>query len=460
MGMTTELQDAGVADGMARALAESAAGFRISQRPELLPLARSAILDAIGCLIAGARESAPLGLAAIAQTAGGACTVVGQGGGRTAPDAALVNATAAHALDFDDACTTALGHTSAVMVPALLAVAEAEDRSGADLVSAFVAGVEVQDRIGRVANPEHYAAGWHSTSTVCALGAAAGCAHLLGLGADGILAAISNCTSMIGGSRKQIGTPMKPIHAGLAARAAVEAALLARAGIAGDAEPLSGTWGMLRQFGANPDQKQVTDAMADLRIGDALAAGVLQLKRFPSCAATHKSLDGVLDLLSRGVDAQSVARLETWVPADLAGNLRFDRPQNVTQAQFSMAYCAARVLDTGELALSDLTAEAVARFATHDSLSRITMHSLPNGANAMGLPVRTRATLHSGEQIEVTVTDTRGSARNPLSAAEIQQKFVACCSFAGCDESEALRRFDLVQTLPEAARMGAFMVNL
>lgn len=453
--------DVDVAAGVARRLAEAAAHFKVPAGSDLVEAARLAIIDTVGCMIAGASDETTIGVSILAQSTDGVCTVFGQGQTRSAGDAALINGTSAHALDFDDACTTALGHASAVLVPALIALAEAEDLSGAAVTDAFVVGIEVQDRLGRIFNPEHYAAGWHSTSTLCALGAAAGCARLLGLDAKGILGAISNCYSMVGGSKKQIGSPMKPIHAGLAARAGVEAALLARAGIAGDDEPLSGAWGMLRQFGANPDAARVDAAMADLQMGKALFAGVLQKKRFPCCAATHKSLDGVMELISQaGVDAGSVALIETWVPADLVANLRYHFPKNIAESRFSMAYCATRLLDAGALKLSDFTPSAVSRYATEKSLSRVVMHSIDGGADPMGAPVRTKATMTSGDEIEVTVTDTRGSAKHPMVAAEVSAKFLDCCDFAGSETAQAAEWSALVTSLPEATKLREVMAGI
>lgn len=459
--MSDHLQDVDVAAGVARKLAQAAAQYHTAAGSALVQSARLAFLDTVGCMIAGADDEATVGATAITQSVAGKCTVFGQGWLRSAPDAALINGTAAHALDFDDACTTALGHTSAVLVPALIAMAEAEDLSGAALVDGFVVGVEVQDRLGRLFNPEHYAAGWHSTSTLCAIGAAAGCAHLLGLGTEGILAAISNCSSMAGGSKKQIGSAMKPIHAGLAARAGVEAALLARAGVSGDPEPLAGAWGMLRQFNANPDAIRVAQVMADLRMGSALREGVLQMKRFPCCAATHKSLDGVMELLrDQGVDPASVEQIETWVPADLVANLRYHHPKNITEARFSMAYCATRILDTGALRLGDFALPALTQFATPDRLSKVKMYGVESGDDPMGAPVRTRMTLASGAQIETTITHTKGSTQRPLSDAEVFGKFVDCCVHAGCDAQEAATWGALINSLPQAARTQDVMAGL
>jgi len=458
---TSIRHDAGLATGLARQLSRAVTGFKVNGELDLILSSRQAILDTLGCIIAGSNDKATIGALVLAKNSSGQSTILGQARQRSAADAALVNGTAAHALDFDDASPAALGHTSAVLVPALLALAEQECMSGASIVDAFVAGVEVQDRLGRIFNPDHYAAGWHSTSTICALGAAVGCAHLLDLDELGVLGAMSNCVSMAGGSKKQIGTPLKPIHAGLAARAGVEAALLSQAGVRGNEEPLAGAWGMLCQFGANPSPAQIDAELTDLIVGKALKSGALQQKRFPCCAAMHKSLDGLVKLCSATeFDPLSVALVETWVPADLFANLRYHDPKTAEEARFSFEYCASRILDGGVLGLNDFTPASVETFAIPSALSRVKLNSFPCSSDPMGAPVRTVITLHSGEQREITVIDTKGSPNNRLSISDIGQKFEDCCVFAGDGLALAGRRSSTAKGLPEVSDLQIFMESM
>lgn len=421
--------------------------------------ARTAFVDVIACMLAGTADPTPVKVArAVGPTGSGESTIFGATERLASPWAGLVNATAAHALDFDDSGTTVLGHATAVLAPALFALAEEEDLPGHRVVDAYVVGLELQDRLGRAANPDHYAAGWHTTSTLCAIGSAGACARLLGLDADGVLAALSNGFSMAGGSKKQFGSPMKPVHAGLAAQHAIQAALLARAGVHGDADPLEGPWGLFDLFRADVTPERLLDAGADLGSCLAIDGDFIQTKRYPCCAAAHKTLDGILALRERiGAPVSTVARVETWLPPSLYANLRFERPADEMQARFSLHYCASRVLDAGRLSLDDLTAARVREHATEEALARFVKHERDaDGLSPMRAPVETTIQMESGAVLSTVVDDAKGSAANPLTEDELRDKFGDCCAFAGmAGRTDAL--FDLAHGIPEAARMRDVM---
>src|SRR5688572_24674141 len=185
----------------------------------------------------------------------GASTAVGTGVGLAPPWAALVNGTAAHALDFDDNFDPAKAHATAVLAPAILAAAEAEGASGRACLDAYIAGLQILGRVGQGVNPAHRNRGWHATATVGAIGAAAACARLMKLDADKAGAAVSIATSMAGGFMSQFGTMTKPVHAGLAAKSGVLAAALAQAGIDAGLATLDGTHGMNRLM-VGPDYER------------------------------------------------------------------------------------------------------------------------------------------------------------------------------------------------------------
>jgi len=158
----------------------------------------------------------------------GPCTVMGSEVRLAAPWAALANGTAAHALDFDDNFDPAKAHASAVLVPAILALAEQERASGRACLDAYIAGLQIMGRVGQGVNPAHRNRGWHATGTVGAIGAAAACARLLRLPEREAAFALSIATSLAGGFMAQFGTMTKPVHAGFAAQAGVMAAASAR----------------------------------------------------------------------------------------------------------------------------------------------------------------------------------------------------------------------------------------
>src|SRR5688500_12910136 len=182
-------------------------------------------IDVIAVAIPGAVEPVTRRVfETVSNWGAGPAAAVGQGARLAAPWAALVNGTAAHALDFDDNFDPAKAHATAVLAPAILALAEQEGASGRACLDAYIAGLQIMGRVGQGVNPAHRNRGWHATATVGAIGAAAACVRLLDLNEDQAAHALSIATSMAGGFMSQFGTSVKPIHAGLAAKAGVMAA--------------------------------------------------------------------------------------------------------------------------------------------------------------------------------------------------------------------------------------------
>src|SRR6478672_4343043 len=216
-------------------LAERIAGVRYDALPEAaMHWARVAILDTVGCTLAGASEPCALIVARVT-AAGGPCLVFGTAQ-RVAPlDAALINGTASHALDFDDCSNTLGGHPSAPILPALFALAETRAIDGRAFVAAYVAGWETETRIARGINFYHYEKGWHPTATIGVFGATAACCHLLGLTPDVTARALGLAASFASGVKANFGTMTKPLHVGHCSRNGLFAALLAAEGFTANA---------------------------------------------------------------------------------------------------------------------------------------------------------------------------------------------------------------------------------
>jgi 2-methylcitrate dehydratase PrpD len=197
---------------------------------DVVELARQCTLDWLAVTLAGSGEPVSRLVAAEVLDQGGApqASLIGRPERVAAAHAALANGTAGHALDYDDVAGTFLGHPSAPVLPALLALAERGERSGRDVVAAFVAGFEAESLLGRTIVPGHYERGWHTTATLGTFGAAAACAHLLGLDEVRWAHAFGLAATQAGGLKASFGTMGKPFHAGRAAQAGLLAATLAR----------------------------------------------------------------------------------------------------------------------------------------------------------------------------------------------------------------------------------------
>ncbi|WP_152564413.1 MmgE/PrpD family protein [Neorhizobium vignae] len=420
-----------------------------------------AFSDITACMIAGMNDvSTRFVVNAIAEDGLGQCFAFGASGRVSAPWAALINGTAAHALDFDDNFAPAFTHATAVLAPALLSLVNGRRIDGAALIDAFIVGLELQGRIGRLMQPAHYERGWHSTSTIGAIGTAGACARLLGATPDQALAAMSAATSMAAGSKLQFGSMMKPIHAGLAAKNAVLAARFAMAGISANDDPLAGDWGFAALTGAGDTGAEV---MVE-GLGKALeieASGLLA-KRFPCCGAVHRSVDA-LEVLQRrpGFSPEAIDRIETFLPEMAKRNLRFDCPADEMHARFSGTYCMARMLVDGALELKHFTPESVRDERIAAWLPRIRLIAYDNALMVDGanFEATTRVYLKDGGVLEATVSHPKGSPENPLNGDDLLAKFQTCCTWSG-HAAAAEPLFQLARSLGAAIDVGEVMTGV
>jgi len=414
------------------------AGAPDSWPDEALKAAQNAFLDTIGVAIPGAAEPVTRKvLAAVRPWGEGPCTAIGFGAGLAAPWAALVNGTAAHALDFDDNFDPAKAHASAALVTAILALAEQEQASGRACLDAFIAGLQIMGRVGQGVNPAHRNRGWHATGTVGAVGAAAACARLLRLPEREAAYALSIATSMAGGFMSQFGTSVKPIHAGLAAKGGVMAASLAREGIDAGLHTLDGPTGMNRLM-VGPDLEELRAGLTHIEHGQTLrfeTASVgepllilssgLKVKRFPNCGSAHRAMDGLLALIERyGFGAEEIAEVRVAAPASHLANLMYEDPKNPAQAKFSLEYALATLALRSRCTLADFEEEAVMAPEVRAFYPRVVRVPVDKGEGEF--PTRVEVTLHGGSTHRIDVEMPVGSLAAPLSERQYGLKFDEC----------------------------------
>jgi 2-methylcitrate dehydratase PrpD len=447
--------------GTLAALARHAAERPAEWPPAAIDGARRVVADTLACILGGRREAA----ARTAATAldgwrggpGGAHDLVA-GGRLPAPWAALVNGTAAHALDYDDVLEPALAHASAVLVPALLALGEERGATGARLLDAVLIGFDVLSALAGGVMLAHYKRGWHSTLALGAPAAAAACGRLAGLDPVRMEVAIAAAMSFSSGSRRQNGTAMKPIHAGLGAQAGIMALALAEAGATASPEMLDGSWSFIDLFGG-PDAPGAAAVRERLAGPPAMLEFGSWLKAYPCCASAHRAIDAMLALRARhGLAPQDIASAEADVSIIVQRNLMHERPMTRTEARFSMNHCLALAAE-GSVGLAGFRPEAIARH--RDFWPRVTMRlnpSLPGGGE--GERCRLRVTLRDGRVLEEAVEVPKGHPLAPLSEAELAAKLRDCAAAGGVPEAAATRLLAALDGLAQARDLATLTAAL
>ncbi len=299
-------------------------------------VARQALLDMLGVTIAGRDEPLVKMLAAEAEEAGGApqSSVVAQGFKTSAAQAALVNGAAAHALDYDDVLTAMSGHPTVPVYPALLALAERDGRSGRDVLTAFVAGVEIEGRIGAMMAPGHYARGWHSTGTIGTFAAAAAAGRLLGLDDAAMARAFGIAGAQAAGLKSMFGTMCKPLHAGKAAQNGLLAASLAKRGFSSKEDVLDCAQGFVatQSNGVEPEK-----ALENL--GESFHAPDLLFKYHAACYGTHAPIEAALKAAKHpAFDPDLVDRIEVSVAQHCIGMCDIAEPTTGLEGKFSLSH--------------------------------------------------------------------------------------------------------------------------
>ena len=418
-----------------------------------------AVLDTVGVALAGASEPASLIVSTVVSAEGGdACAVFGTVGRASMSGAALANGTAAHALDYDDMCFVSLAHPSAPLVPAVLAAGESEGLAGRDVLDAYVVGFEIEARLGALMNPRHYQRGWHCTSTLGTIGAAAAVSRLLRLDARAAGHALAIAASQASGLKENFGTMVKPLHAGLAARNGVLAALLARGGMTASELALDGPQGFLHAMDA--EGTALADAIADLGSRWEILDTGITVKLYPSCAGTHPTLDAILHLRRRdGFLADDVERIEVDVDSIVPTILIYDRPTTGLEGKFSLPFCAAAAVAFGRVGTDTFEAATLTDPRVATLMPRVSMRvdtALDRGAPAL-THARVHITLRDGRVLTQEARGARGYPENPASDTELDEKFMACARRA-LPEDGARRALGLlrsIDTLPDVRPLTA-----
>lgn len=373
----------------------------------------------LGCAIGAAHhESADAALAAMrVLDPAPQATVLGRAERVDVASAALVNGITSHTFDFDDTHLKTIIHPAGPVASAVLALAELHGASGRDVIDALVLGIDVACRIGNVMYPDHYDRGWHITGSTGTLGAAAGCARLLGLDVQATTMALGIAASQPVGLREQFGTMTKPFHPGAAARAGLMSALLAQNGFTASARALEAPRGFVQVVSDKRAWHEVTDAL-----GERFEISFNTYKPFACGIVIHPSIDACVQLKAQGITPELVERIELRVHSLVLELTGKKTPKDGLQGKFSVYHGAAAGLiygRAGEDEFSDAVVTDPRLVALRDRVNATVDDAVHEDAAIV------TALLKDGRSIEVRVEHAIGSTKNPLSDTQLEAKFDA-----------------------------------
>lgn len=394
-------------------------------------IVKTGFADTLATLLAGRDEPvvqiARRFVAARHPATGAASVLLGQER-LNAADAALINGTAGHALDFDDVALG--GHPSTVLVPAVLAAAEDMNASGADALRAYLVGYEVWAELFSREQDAYHLKGWHPTAVLGTVGACAAAAYLYRLPLEQIQHALALSASMASGLVANFGTMTKPLHAGRATACGLEAVQLARLGLTASPDAFEHHAGYLAALSPHGKADRVspcTQLGKTLRILDY----GLSIKKYPTCYATHRVIDGVLDLRrDHGIQPEQVKAIRARIGVAQASMLRNHAPVTGLEAKFSLEFAIASALVHGRVGLRELTDQVVAEAPIRSLMTRVDISTEDSRCTVepiFAMNDRVELVLDDGRVLDTgDIRFARGNAKLVLSEQDMRNKFMDC----------------------------------
>ncbi|HEY9055616.1 MAG TPA: MmgE/PrpD family protein [Aurantimonas sp.] len=422
-------------------LANWGAGLSLADvSPTMIATTEAILVDVVGLCLA-ARRSDYIG-AVLTSAEQGDHVAIGHAGRYTAADAALINGTAAHGEDFDDTFEGGPVHSGAVIVPAILAVAEREALSGDQVLLGMAAGIELLCRLGLAAPKAIHRAGFHPTAVLGSLAAA----FAVGVATRTDEAGLRNALGIAGSTASGIieylgdGSWTKRMHAGWAAQSGMRAASLGRAGFVGPRAVIEGEHGFFKAFAPSIDP--LYDKMMD-QIGERWVAERITFKPYPCGTMVQPYIDCAIKLREQGVPVERIAKIHCltsdgyvhrlWEPLDLKR-----RPPTDYAAKFSLPFGVALGLQRGRAGLEDFSEQAI-RDESLLRLSRLVTYEIdPEDPYPARFTGHVRVETEDGAVFEARQDHIRGGAEAPLSRDEIEAKFLANARYGGMEGAEAI----------------------
>ena len=389
--------------------------------------AHACIADTVGVALAGSQSDCFRILLATPGIgdAPGMSSLCGMVRRTSALDAALINGVASHALDFDDVSAVLGGHPSAPLVAPCFALAEERALSGADVVAAYIVGVETETRLARAVHMHHYDRGWHPTATLGVYGAAAASARLLRLDVPQTATALAMAASLAAGLRANFGTMTKPLHVGQCARHGLLAALLAARDFSANPLALEHDQGFLRVFNG-PGTFDTACALDGWGEPLEIESDALTLKRFACCGSAQAAILAALKIVdTRSFCFDDIRRVEIRLPYRYSRHTDRPDPRTPLEAKFSVQYAVARAFANGGVRSQDFEGDAIMEPRVRGLLALTQVIAQPGIADSAThrWSAEVTAVLKNGRHLT-----TAADGAEAMSADEQRKKFLSCAT--------------------------------
>jgi len=403
-------------------LTEKLSNFIIQTRfedfpEEVIETGKTCFLDWIGVALGGMKDPSIKILVDHVQETGGKkqASILGYGRKVDILNAALINGTMSHVLDYDDAHSESRSHCSAPLLPALLSISEYKKLKGADFMTAYIVGFEVSTRMGLALGRRYYEEGWHATPIVGRFGSAAGVGKLLKLNPGQLACAIGLAATQAGGLRSVFGTMGKPFHVGKAAMDGMLSALLALRGFQVPEEMLEGNSNFLEIFNGRDEVHRATQGL-----GREYQILKNSLKPYAACLLIHPAIDGLICLKEKyHIESDSVQQVDLEVsPLCLTVTNRAN-PSNGLEGKFSLPFCAALALVEGQVHERQFTQKKIYDHRIRGVVEKIKVSSRDvTGETEAEVTLQ----LKNGAHYHQKIFTPKGDPRNPMSFDEVVEK--------------------------------------
>ncbi|MCP4750016.1 MAG: MmgE/PrpD family protein [Proteobacteria bacterium] len=438
---------------MTRILADFVADFDLSNIPDsVFEHAKVALMDWLGVTLAGKDDPLVIKLLQYTDLVGGnqQATILGHGVKKSVAQAALVNGSASHALDYDDTLATFLGHPTVTLFPGLLALSEFKNKSGSDFLVAYIVGLKVGTVIASSAGYDHYMSGYHGTATMGCLASAAACSRLLGLDGRKTAYALGIAGTQSAGLKRVFGTMCKPFHAGRAAETGVMSALLAENGFTSAEDILEGPNGLFAAMKGAVNE----DVLKTL--GQTWAIEDIAQKYHASCHATHSPIEATWSVLDQeGLSVNDVKSINVR-SSELALSAAFRKEaHNGLEGKFCIPYCVANALlrGRGNTGLQAFTDERVNDPEIQTFMTKISTALDPE---KMALDATVEVETNDGRVFSAYSNILSEIPELQVKQAKIKDKFTDLCQpILGDQKTQKL--LDAVSSLQETREMNSMI---